>query len=419
MFLSVVRHYPSRLSSFSPSRPVLNRRPEPFAVSCATKKGRPCPGRRSEWSRSPGSGINATGDERDTSGSFVIVVRTSLQLSSTSRSARQASETYGEPVSRRGRPDCFAGRCAARRARARGCRGRRAVGVVAVDTNRSVVDAVIPPAHRIAATQRPQLPRAGAAGAGQRAGAELRPDEVQYGHRSRRPASSAAAATSRWTARTTTTMSSADHCRTSTQEAVQEFQIATNRFTAETGRSASSVDQRRHQVRQRPAARLGVALPARLRAGRGCRRPTTAASATIRRSIASSLSLPRRAARRAVRRSGLAPSSTATRTAACWLATRDLADAHDRPQRLRRRRSRTCSARPGSTGGSAAPTRRHVPLRRPTSRRHGREHARSRDWIGVATPVEPQPLPVGHRHLDAHVVTDARQHDICIVQHIR
>ena len=69
--------------------------------------------------------------------------------------------------------------------------------------------------HRGAAAQRPQLPRAGAARARQRAGAELRSDQDELGRRSPRPDSSGAAATSRSTAPTTTTTWSAGRCRTS------------------------------------------------------------------------------------------------------------------------------------------------------------------------------------------------------------
>ncbi len=280
------------------------------------------------------------------------------------------------------------------------------IGLAAVDTSRSVVDAVIPAARdRRAAAERPQLPRAGAARARQRAGARtsIRPSRT-------RVLISSAGQLGRGG---NITIDGADNnddvvggpLQNVTQEAVQEFQIATNRFTAETGRSASSVINvvtKSGSDQLRGSASLFAA-----------RQPLAGAAGDLR-------SIVRRRAARSIASSSRRPSAgRSSRTRLFWfgaveyrnqdgavlVGARDVADAHDPPQRSRRRRSTTCSARPASTG-----------VRRDADTLMVRYAGEQADDTGASTldraigsasqrQAQPQPLPIGRRHLDAHRVT--------------
>ena len=197
-----------------------------------------------------------------------------------------------------------------------------------------------------------------------------------------------------------------------TQEAVQEFQIATNRFTAETGRSASSAinvvtksgsDQLRGStslfLRDSPlAGAAGHLRPQRL--------------AKSRPSIASSLPEPPEGRSSAVRRSGLGPRSTATRTVGCWLASgtsppgRSAAAFAPAPLEDVLGSARVDWRVGGADtiafryAGERADDTAASTLDRAIGSASQRQSSRNRYQSVVA-------------HLDAHVVTDARQRDIC------
>ena len=79
------------------------------------------------------------------------------------------------------------------------------------------------------------------------------------------------------------------------------------------------------------------------------------------------------------------------------VGARDAAHAHD-PRHVRARPARaTCSARPASTGpvGQREPAQPALLARE--RRRHGREHARPADRLGLPAPGERQPLQRGPR----------------------
>ena len=383
----------------------LNRRPEPFAVRARRERGaRPGGGRRSRDAR---DGIDATGDDgRETGHSWCWTClqrrrrhgqRARLRGASgepacSSRSARPLRWSLQLPVGRRAR-DCR-GRRGCRRRR---CRyqplGRRCGHPCA--------------AHRVAAAQRPQLPRAGVARAGQRARAELRSDQDEHGHdlvgRPARPRRQ-------------------HHDRRRGQQRRCGRRAAAERHA---GGGAGVPDRhqplhaRRSAARRRrrstsSPSRAATSCAARRRssaataAGRRCRPPTIAASGDDRPSIASRS--PGRVGGPLVARtarSGSAPLEYRNQDGARAGRRARRRHADDPAHRSRRRRSTTCSARPASTGGRAAPTRsmlRYAGERRRRHRPRARSIARS---ARRRSGSEPEPLPVGRRHWTRIVVADA------------
>ena len=268
---------------------------------------------------------------------------------------------------------------------------------VAVDTTRSVVDAVIAVGrHRGAAAQRPQLPRAGVARAGQRAGAELRSDQDQQrGHLvggPARPRRQHHHRRRRQQRRRGRRAAAERHRR-------RRCRSSRSRPTASPprpGRSASSVINVVTKSGTRRAARIGVALPARQR--------WQALPATFDRTSAGDAAVRSPAGRRS-RSAGRSSRgkrvlvrrrrSTATRTAPCWSARATRATRTIRRDRSRRRRSTICSARSASTGAPATATTSMIRYAGEQRERHRREHARSRDRLGVAAAASTQPLPLG------------------------
>ena len=169
-----------------------------------------------------------------------------------------------------------------------------------------------------------------------------------------------------------------------TQEAVQEFQIATNRFTAEFGRSASSMinvvtKSGTEQLRGSAALFLRDSswqgLPATFDRSSGDELPFD------RQQIRG---LGRRADRRGRGRSGSARRSTATRTAPCSWASRDVADADDHAP-LRAGAARRLPVHGPRRLASDRPRRLRAPLRRraaPTDT--SASTPRPRDRLGLA-----------------------------------
>ena len=161
-------------------------------------------------------------------------------------------------------------------------------------------------------------------------------------------------------------------------------------------------DQRRDQVGQRPAARIGRRSSRATARGRRCRRPSTGRRATRCRSIASSSPAPRAVRWSRAGRSGSARSSTATRTAPCSSAS-----ATSPPRTIRR----TFAPAPlddllGSGRVDWRPNGADALMVRYAGERGddtSASSARPRDRLGLAAAAQPQQLPLGRGHLDARL----------------
>ena len=255
--------------------------------------------------------------------------------------------------------------------------------------------------HRGAAAERPQLPRAGAAGARQRAGAELRSDQDRTAC-----VISSAGQLGRGG---NITIDGADNnddvvggpLQNVTQESVQEFQIATNRFTAETGRSGSSVINVVTKSGSDQLRGIGVALRCATAAGRGCRRPSIASSGESlpfdRQQMAGSAGGPIVASKAF----WFGAAEYRNQDGAVLVGARDVADAHDHAQLRARAARRRPLLRPGrlAASGRVTPSCSATPASTPTDT--GASTLDRADRVGVAAAAQREQLQLDRRHVDA------------------
>ena len=302
------------------------------------------------------------------------------------------------------RPACCAGaRVGHRRGRFRPRRRRHdAVGCRCGDS-RSV--------DRRAAAQRPQLPRARVARAGQRAGAELRSDQDQQ----RRDLFGRAARARRQhhdrRRRTTTTTSWAVRCTTS------------RRTPCRSSRSRRTASRPSRAARRSSAINVVTRIGLRRRCG-GSHSfflrddALQGLPATFDRSLRANAALRPPAVRGDARRPARARQGVVVRRGRvsqpgrrrCWSGERDVAARTIRRTLAAGAARRLARDGAGRLEAAADRTRSWLPLPIERRGRHRGQHARPRDRLGLPAAGERQPLSVGPRHLDAHLVADRREH---------